>query len=92
MSQAQEHKRAKVADSLFTVIFQKSLKPPKSTIVVSKVVAKKAVDRNRIKRVIKEALRQGLYAKYEFKIIVKKNIADLKMQEVKEKLEKLLKI
>lgn len=55
-------------------------------IVVSKKVAKRAVDRNRIKRIIKEALRgktnEGL------KIIVRNNIANLKTQEVVQGLKK----
>jgi len=59
------------------------------TIVVSKKISKKAVERNRIKRTIKEALRAKNKQK-GLTIIVKENISGLKMQQVKEKLEKLL--
>lgn len=71
----------------FKVLYQKS-KEAKPTIVVSKKVAKRAVDRNRIKRITKEALRgktqEGL------KIIVRNNIANLKTQEVEQRLKKIL--
>jgi len=45
----------------------------KLIISVSKKVAPKAVDRNRIKRIIKESLGVNKRAKGEIKIIVKKN-------------------
>lgn len=62
----------------------------KTVIIVSKAVAKKAVERNRARRIIKEALRDLAYQDGLI-IIVKNNIASLKMQEVKKKLEKILK-
>lgn len=69
----------------FKVLYQKS-KEAKLKVVVSKKVAKRAVDRNRIKRITKEALRgktnEGL------KIIVRNNIANLKTQEVEQRLKK----
>jgi len=58
-------------------------------IVVSKAVSKLAVERNRIRRTIKEALR-SMGCTGPLVIIVKKNIANLKMQEVKQKLENVL--
>lgn len=63
---------------------------PKASIVVSKNVAKKAVDRNRIKRVVKEALRQ-LKLREQPAIIVRTNLANLKTQQIKDKLAKLIK-
>lgn len=65
-------------------------KNQETTIVVSKAVSKKAVDRNRIKRMIKEALRE-LNLDPGHAIIVKTNIANLKTRQVKEKLEKVIK-
>lgn len=62
----------------------------KSVVVVSKAVAKKAVERNRIRRITKEALRELGYQD-GLVIIVKNNIASLKMPEVKKKLENVLK-
>lgn len=71
----------------FKVLYQKS-KDGKPKVVVSKKVAKRAVDRNRIRRITKEALRgktnEGL------KIIVRNNIANLKTREVEERLKKIL--
>lgn len=61
------------------------------TIAVSKAVAPKAVDRNRIKRLIKEALLSLNAAGSSFKVIVKKNFADAKMQDVKRELSIFLK-
>ncbi len=61
----------------------------KAAVVVSKKVAPKAVDRNRIKRLISEALRGQAIFKGELLVIVKKNIAPLKKDEVKDRLFKL---
>ncbi|MBI2327126.1 ribonuclease P protein component [Candidatus Curtissbacteria bacterium] len=60
----------------------------KAAIVITKKVAPKAVDRNRIKRIIKEALRSAKIQKGQLQIIVKRNIASLKSYQVKEKIEK----
>ena len=57
---------------------------------VSKKVARLAVDRNRIKRIITESLRGQSIYEGEFLIIVNKNIAHLKKYEVKDKLFSLL--
>ena len=54
-------------------------------MVISKKVAPRAVDRNRIKRLFRQAARK-IQLTRELVIIVKKNIKDLKMQQV----EKLL--
>ena len=62
----------------------------KIDIIVTKKVAPRAVDRNRIKRLIKEAL-QHLNSKNGLKIIVRRNIAGLKEQEVQSKIAQLLK-
>ncbi len=61
----------------------------KSTIVVSKQTAKRAVDRNRIKRLIREAQRE-LKLPQNLVIIVKKNIADLKKDQIKKELQQLI--
>lgn len=62
----------------------------KITIAVSKKIAARAVDRNRIKRIIKEALRKTDNLNVSLTIIVKKNIAGLKSYQVAEKLKKIL--
>ena len=60
-------------------------------IIISKKVAPKAVDRNRIKRIIKEALKTLHQKKEDFQIIVRKNIAGQKSYDLKDKMQKLLK-
>lgn len=62
----------------------------KLTIVISKKVAGLAVDRNRIRRLFREAAR-GLNLENKIKIIVKKNISRLKKDQIQKSLEKLLK-
>ena len=62
----------------------------KIDIIVTKKVAPRAVDRNRIKRLIKEALRH-LSFKDGLKVIVKRNIAGAKEPEVQTKIAQLLK-
>lgn len=62
----------------------------KPVIVISKKIAPLAVDRNRIKRLIKEALRQMEYKNNRLKIIVKKNFSGAKMTQVKDIISALL--
>lgn len=62
----------------------------KNTIVISKNVAKKAVERNRIKRITREAIRSIKDMPTGYTVIIKKNIASLKTPQIKEMLEKLL--
>lgn len=58
--------------------------------IVSKKVAPKAVDRNRIKRLVAQAMGENQSLQAEVIVIVKKNIATLKKDQVKAKLTKLL--
>lgn len=62
----------------------------KKAVVVSKNVAQKAVDRNRIKRITREAIRQIKDMPTGYTVIIRKNIAGLKTPQIKEMLEKLL--
>ncbi len=59
-------------------------------IIVSKKVAPLAVDRNRIKRLIREAVRNLALEDYQIKAVVKTNFADAKMSEVKTQIAKAL--
>ena len=61
----------------------------KVATVVSKKVAPKAVDRNGIKRLVAESLRDQ-NRKAQIIVIVKKNIAHLKKNQVKDKLTRML--
>ena len=60
-------------------------------IVVTKKTATKAVDRNRIKRIIKEALRALNIDQGKFQIIIRRNIAKLKTHQIKTVIEKQFK-
>lgn len=62
----------------------------KLTIVVTKKIAPRAVDRNRIKRLLKEAFRKSAQLEGEVKLIVKSNISELKLDDILKKLEPLL--
>jgi len=62
----------------------------KMTIVVTKKIAPRAVDRNRIKRLLKEAFREFAQLEGEVKIIVQSNISSLKLGDVLKKLESLI--
>lgn len=73
----------------FLVKFAKTL-THKETIIVSKAVAKRAVDRNRIKRITKAALREFGDNQASIVLIAKNNIANLKTQDVYEELKKVL--
>lgn len=64
----------------------------KLRVVVSKKVAPKAVDRNRIKRIIKEAIKNLEPYKGSIVIIVKNNVENLKTQTVQAELEEFWKI
>lgn len=68
--------------------------PKKNTFkvatIVSKKVAPKAVDRNRIKRLVSQAMGEDQSFQAEVIVIVKKNIASLKKNQVKAKLTGLL--
>lgn len=57
------------ADSLFLKIFDNQGNPTKFGIVISKKVSKKAVTRNKIKRVIREIIK-NIDFKEGFKIII----------------------
>lgn len=73
----------------FVVKFPKT--PTRSeTIIVSKAVAKRAVDRNRIKRITKEALGKLGNHQAGLVLIVKNNVASLKSQDIYDELKKII--
>ncbi len=79
--------QVKIHGDDFTLVIKKGT--PKTVIVISKKVAKLAVDRNRIRRIFKEALR-SLNFKDQATVIVKKNIAQYNKDQIQKTLEKLL--
>jgi ribonuclease P protein component len=72
------------------LIFEKKPDAFKLTIVVTKKIAPRAVDRNRIKRLLKEAFRRFTQLDGGVKIIVKSNLSGLKLDDVLRKLEPLI--
>ena len=73
----------------FDIIFKES-NVKKCAVIITKKVAKKAIDRNRAKRLIMEAFREQ-DLKGEFIFIVKRNIRDFKKQDINEIIEKVTK-
>ncbi len=75
-----------------TPFFTVFLKSGNNSIVcvISKKVAKKAVDRNRMRRLIKESLKEQIINS-KIVVVVKKNFADEKMESIREALLPFLK-
>lgn len=86
-----DYKGKKVSSEDFVLISGSTQQDRKVMVSVSKKVAARAVDRNRIKRIIKESLKVSGLTGANIKIIVRKNLAVLKMPEIRVKLEKLFK-
>jgi len=64
-------------------------------VVVSKKISKRAVDRNKVKRLIMESLKNNLNkieGGLEILFLVKKNILGKKYKEVEEEVKKIFKI
>lgn len=74
----------------FKLVFKKG-DHLKAAIIVSKKVVPRAVERNRIKRIISEVLRTQLKIKGEVMIIVRENIAKLKTNDVARMLKNIIK-
>lgn len=63
---------------------------PRAGIIVSKKISKKAVERNRIKRVIREALKQkiiGIRQEYDIVVLATKNIKGKGSNDIAEDLD-----
>lgn len=82
----------RVSDSVFTLLFNKMARPSlQAAVIVTKRTAPRAVDRNRIRRLVTESLKDKLNLGGNLKILVKTNIANLKKDAVESKLTDLLK-
>ncbi len=75
----------KIQDNDFTIVIDKSTR--RLQVVITKKVAQRAVDRNRIRRIFKEALKSHDFKKNQIRVIVRKNIAGLKSQELEQRLK-----
>lgn len=80
----------KVSSEYFLISLNKKENTLRAGVVVSKKVASRAVDRNRIKRIVTESLKGQSSMEGDIRIIVRKNISNLKMTEVKTLIEMLL--
>ena len=80
-------KPKKLEGAEFEIFFEKGGSPLKVGIAASKRIAKKAVSRNRIKRIVAESLKDEIdKIGGELLIVVKKDISGLKTGQVKKKL------
>ena len=79
----------RVSSEELTLIYRREPKIFKAAVVVGRKVAPKAVSRNRIKRLVSEALTEQKKIGGEVIVIVKKNIATYKRPQVTKKLDVL---
>lgn len=77
----------------FVIKFRASHNAPRFTVIVSTKVSKKAVDRNRLKRLLREVIRLQLskFRGGDYVIIVKPIVVKLSSTELKESFSKLVK-
>lgn len=102
---SQKHRLSKSADvkkttargrSFFNPYFvlkhSPTTEPARVTVVVSVKVSKRAVDRNRIKRVIRETLRKDItkFKPGNYAILVKQSAMKISSQELREQITKSL--
>ena len=80
----------KVENGQFTIRFRKTASDFKAAVVVSKATAKKAVDRNRIRRITTEALKTLQITGLDLIVVVKENINDQKPDQVAKSLKGVL--
>ena len=84
-------KGQRVSGDDLVLVYQKNEPVFKATCVITKKIAPKAVDRNRIKRLILRALVSQTGRNVKAVVIVKKNIASLKAGVVEREIEELFK-
>ena len=87
MLRARDRNTKKLEGGEFEIFFEKGSYPAKVGIVVNKRTAKKAVLRNRIKRIVAEALKEQLgQIGGRLLVVVKSDISMLKTNDVKKKI------
>ena len=74
----------KVHGEDFILTFTKTQADFKAAVTISKKIAKKAVDRNRIKRITLEAIKELDIKNGNLTVSVRKNISTLKSPQVKQ--------
>lgn len=87
----QKGKGVKVQDVDFVLVHSNKLGDLKAAVIVSKKVAKLAVDRNRIRRITTSALSKINKLNGELVVIVKNNINTENSTKIKKQLENLIK-
>ena len=85
-----QEKSRRLSCSEFDLILKPSYQTAAVTVSTSKKVAPRAVDRNRIKRIIKEAARRNKNLDTSLIFRIKKNIASLKSHDVEQLIKKIL--
>lgn len=76
----------------FTLLYSQTELDPKFAIVVSKKVSKKAVDRNKIKRIVREAIKANINKlKGNYLIIARPNVLNLENEQIVKEITTLLK-
>lgn len=85
-----KEKSIKVQDKDFIVVYTKKPGGFKAAVIVSKKVAKLAVDRNRIRRITTSALGEINNLNGDLVVIVKENIKEEKSTNIKIQLEELI--
>lgn len=74
-------------------IFSSNLAFNRFGIIISKKVAKKSTERNRLKRLFFNTLKEFIFAgrkKYDFLILVSPNVSQLETKDLKKELQKAL--
>lgn len=85
------NKSAKVSNSLFLILIHKTSKPySRLGLVISKKVDKRAVQRNRIKRIARESFRNTCFSIHcDYVVLARAKVTSTNNQEVFNSLEEL---
>jgi len=84
-------KSVKVSNSLFLILIHKTSNPnSRLGLVISKKVDKRAVQRNRIKRIVRESFRNAeLEIHCDYAVLARGNVTSLANKEIFESIDKL---
>lgn len=85
--------KSKAGKLVFLKILKNNLEANRFGIIVSTKISKKAVNRNKIKRRIREIIRQAdIETGFDIVVVAKPEIINKNYQEIKEEIEELLKL
>lgn len=89
-TEVRKSKNKKIVGKNVNLTLKKTEEDFKATVIVPKKAAKRAVDRNRIKRTMREAAKELNIKNGNLAVFVKNNISNLKKNEIKKTLENLI--